>query len=100
MKLQDVYVTWTPVSDGGRDGGDVSVIPAHDIELYAWDTRWIEGGPKARGASGDAAKAYVLALLHKMVVAHKVHPKKAHDALLEIDEYRDAIDPSLARKLH
>jgi hypothetical protein len=101
MKLQDVYVTWTPFRDGGPLGGDVSLIPAEDIYLYNDLPPWrAEGGPKVENVSGDAAKVYALALFQKMVVVDGIHPKKAHKALIAIDEYRDAIDPSLARKLH
>ena len=47
----------------------------------------------SQGIRGEDAKQAILAIFQMITVRDKVDPMKAHKALLDITEYRDAIAP-------
>jgi hypothetical protein len=97
MKLRDAIIAWNP-------RGDIEVAPLAETRgTGRFDHLRNSGGgvySEVREARGEAAKVMALAEWHVIVLRDRVDPKKAHNAFLKIDEYRDAIAPDIVRTLH
>jgi hypothetical protein len=91
MYFQRSVIGWTP-------GGKVDVVSSNEYDRLKWfDEHPIKISPAwatkqlPYDISGESAKLAVLALFHTLVVRDKIDPLKAHWALMDIKEYRDAI---------
>lgn len=100
MKAAEAMIFWTPTSWADHPNvGQISVWergspqasaawPSHAMKVGAAFTHWQE-------ARGDLATALVFIEFQTAVVRDGIDPQKAHDAFLQIDEYREACAPDV-----
>ncbi|MBL8773904.1 MAG: hypothetical protein JNK30_21130 [Phenylobacterium sp.] len=98
MKAAEAVIAWTPSHNafGGRGQhtrGQVKVCsrpPYSSVDPYAF---WVYAG--VDGSDLDDV-AMVFIHFNTIVVRDKVDPQVAHEAFLQIDEYRQRISPDIA----
>jgi hypothetical protein len=80
---------------GWSPGGDVDVVSLNEFDRLEWFNKhpMKTGGFRSDLANveGEDAKLAALVAFHMLVVRDKVDPMKAHNAFMDINEYRDAI---------
>ena len=101
MKLKEVMIAWTADLSYTADDpmrGQVKVGPWPDKH------RWSDAYDNTEGMcdldwhqmSDEGRLLALFVLFHALVVRDGINPQVAHEAFLEIDEYRQRIAPDIA----
>ena len=94
MKLQDAMICWLPSYWPSDRAGEVEVVvrgkerSSLGYASGACDVEW-------QTCDDEERVLRLFLLFHTLVVRDWVDPKRAHDAFLRIDEYRERISPDI-----
>lgn len=97
MKAENTTIAWTPAwTDSPKTEetrGQVILAPVPPRSAIDGFAQWVYAANRQQSAEAQIAQVFVH--FHTMVVRDGVDPKVAHDALIKIDEFREAVSPDI-----